>query len=96
MKTTNRYGWLLMIYMLYLLDKHKHIRIMNDYKFKIGDIVKLKSCSQLMTVNQISGIDKYIKCVWINSKGDNKSELYHEDALELAELDSNSTVIVPE
>lgn len=46
MKTTNHNGWLLMNYIVYLLDKHKHVMIMNDYKFKIGDIVKLKQYEQ--------------------------------------------------
>lgn len=85
MKTTNHNGWLLMNYIVYLLDKHKHVMIMNDYKFKIGDIVKLKQYEQQMIVNKITD-DSYVQCVWLNN-GCANSELYHESILEIAIID---------
>ena len=47
-------------------------------KFKLGDTVKLKSGSPLMTINVIRG--EYATCSWFIS-GEQKSGRFHVDAL---------------
>lgn len=56
-------------------------------KFKIGDVVQLKSGSIVMTVNaqSVREADSVI-VVWHDGK-ELKREVIHENALEIAELD---------
>lgn len=57
-------------------------------KFKIGDVVVLKSSGPSMTVHAFGdysssgGPDKGILCIWFNS-GIRQEDVFHEDAVEL-------------
>lgn len=50
-------------------------------KFKIGDVVQLKSGGPEMTIDGIS--EDTVHCVWFNDKDEHKMNNFHIDSIEL-------------
>lgn len=56
---------------------------MEESEFSVGDVVRLKSGDQLMTVGEV-GVQSgrsYVFCVWIASSGTKESEYYQPEML---------------
>ena len=55
-----------------------------ENEFKIGDVVKLKSGGQKMTVNAFGNqfAPKEILCAWFDEKNVHHKSGFHKDALE--------------
>ena len=55
---------------------------MTDQKFKVGDVVQLKSGGPTMTVTDVAGTDA-VSCVWFDSNNKETSGKYPEAALNI-------------
>ena len=58
-------------------------------KFKIGDVVQLKSGGPQMTVMKIE--DSEVTCLWFNAKQEEKNGKYHEGLLRKYKASSGYT-----
>ncbi|MDR1708054.1 MAG: DUF2158 domain-containing protein [Prevotella sp.] len=56
---------------------------MSDTKFKIGNVVKLKSNPQHMTISDLEDSDGYVECTWIAANGIKQIEEFDINILEL-------------
>jgi uncharacterized protein YodC (DUF2158 family) len=52
-------------------------------RYEIGDVVRLKSGGQPMTVNQVGPVafapGVWLICQWFDQKGELRQEMFHED-----------------
>ena len=55
---------------------------MTDQKFKVGDVVQLKSGGPTMTVTNVAGTDA-VSCTWFDNLYQEKNGKFPEAALEI-------------
>lgn len=58
-------------------------------RFEIGDVVRLKSGGQAMTVNQVGPVafasGTWLICQWFDPHGELHQEMFHEDMVQRLE-----------